>query len=532
MPVQENVMGLGSWSMRLKADTPKPIRDAVSVPFTTLLITPTHLLPDLVEDATILQAARYAGVVLRPGPGSNLSGVGLGWWLGDGEGQGSVIAGTLRYTNESFSTVVSGLIGITTTRPLTAGSIQNFVPTYNGVQQWVSRREALESVARAYGAEYRINPNLTVDVGTPSYLYGSIPGALLVRHGSGDLVLRTVDADLQIDVDFEQVASTVYVFGKAAVGSFTAEFDTARGWRNPRGANVDRSVVFEAGMNVAPGTETAQASVLRSALDNPLGRLAVTVSTQDYDVRGTLRLGENVYVYDLDLGLRDPNQQMIYDGVVIHPTILRILAMRWAIEAGMGVYIRHVAAVGAAPTYVDLTDYVEPEAAGAEIEVGASTRLAEATLSGSPGARTDVVSRTQDRLEASAWEQYTPIWAASTAPSVGAGTLTGFYRRAGTVGFLRVHIQLGTGLSVGSGTYTVSLPTGWNAAAGGEQWIPLKLYYADYGALLGMAWVSGTVMTLWAQPPGSALTQIGSSTPRTLVSGSNIHIEGALELAS
>jgi hypothetical protein len=64
-----------------------------------------------------------------------------------------------------------------------------------------------------------------------------------------------------------------------------------------------------------------------------------------------------------------------------------------------------------------------------------------------------------------AWTSYTPTWSASTTnPTLGNGTMVGFYDQVGkTVDFV-MRITFGTTTTAGTGNYTFSLPvgtTGW-----------------------------------------------------------------------
>lgn len=65
-----------------------------------------------------------------------------------------------------------------------------------------------------------------------------------------------------------------------------------------------------------------------------------------------------------------------------------------------------------------------------------------------------------DRISDTAWVAYTPVWAASVSnPTVGTGgSLVGYWRRYGSDIICYITITIGTGNSVGSGTYTLSLP--------------------------------------------------------------------------
>lgn len=63
------------------------------------------------------------------------------------------------------------------------------------------------------------------------------------------------------------------------------------------------------------------------------------------------------------------------------------------------------------------------------------------------------------------WTAYTPQWSASTtSPSIGNGTIKGRYARLGQTAWLVFSILWGSNTSSGTGTYTLSLPSGWSLA--------------------------------------------------------------------
>lgn len=80
-----------------------------------------------------------------------------------------------------------------------------------------------------------------------------------------------------------------------------------------------------------------------------------------------------------------------------------------------------------------------------------------------------------DSLTAPGWTSYTPAWtAATTAPVLGNGTLTGRWRRAANADTIAVEITLtlGSSSTTGTGDWRFSLPVNANAAdtAVGAAW--------------------------------------------------------------
>lgn len=57
------------------------------------------------------------------------------------------------------------------------------------------------------------------------------------------------------------------------------------------------------------------------------------------------------------------------------------------------------------------------------------------------------------------WTSFTPTWTASTTnPTVGNGSLQGFYMQAGKLVHFRIRVTFGSTSTVGSGTYFWTLP--------------------------------------------------------------------------
>lgn len=71
-------------------------------------------------------------------------------------------------------------------------------------------------------------------------------------------------------------------------------------------------------------------------------------------------------------------------------------------------------------------------------------------------------TRIRDQFNAlgDAWATYTPAWTASTTnPTLGNGTLNGFYREIGKTIDYRIELTIGSTTTFGSGSYRLSLPT-------------------------------------------------------------------------
>lgn len=133
-------------------------------------------------------------------------------------------------------------------------------------------------------------------------------------------------------------------------------------------------------------------------------------------------------------------------------------------------------------------------------------------------------------------------------PSVGNGTLTGYYRRMGKLCWIKINFAAGSTTNGGTGSVTFGIPNAIAARTdNGEQWIPTKVYTnANSQNWIGATWMYNTVANPYApasqtactiMPLRSADSSGAVSTGYPLVSGnytlatsSNIYIEGTYEL--
>lgn len=440
MPVTRRVMSQGDWSVRLRPDTPQSVLNAISTPFGEIVITAGRISVGAasISDTLALGAARYVGVVLRPGPQLELGGAGHEWWLGDDQGWQPIETALSRSAG-----TLTQWVGDIIPSPLTVGTISG-AGTLGARYHWISRREALDSVCRSFGVEWRVNNNRTVDTGTQATLYGTTPTAIVVRRDGGREVSAPfgVNGVVSARWNFEGWVSRAVVLGPRG----RSGAGTAVSYIDPAGATVAHSRAFA--VDEAPyGTETTIATALRDAANATTRE--ITVDTVDFDVMGEVTPGANIWLYDPWLGLRDTAQQQDYNGRKIHPVSVRVLGVTMPIERGMGVYYRRHD--GTAPIYTDLTDWVEWEGPGGRLELGSPAMPLVDTSVPTPTAMTW-----------NAWTEYTP---STNGITLGNGTVTAAYRREGSL--LHVHGRLvaGSTTAVGAGVYQVALPGGYATGA-------------------------------------------------------------------
>lgn len=516
MPINERVMSLGDWSVRLRPDTPRLVRAQLQVPFSHVVVTPAHVQVDLLSDAAILGAAHYSGVVLR-NTGYELSGASPAWWIGDADGAGATYLAPFATSGATFQAAIAAALSTA----LTSGSIETAGGSYTSTTQWVSRRTLLDAICAYFGREWRVNPNFTFDAGSISHLYTSTPRAFAVpRAGAKDPELPAIEADLSVLVDWEQYANNIIVIGRSQNGSATG---TAT-FRDPFGTLATRTKVFEAAYDQPPGSEDTVASNLLATYEANSGRREVTLSSNQYDVKGAVKPGEYLYVYDPDVGLVDTANQVYYHGAWTYPVIVRCLAMTWPVEQGMGVYYRERTGTGATDmVWTDLTPYVEWETGGATLEIIAGGTTSP-SLSPAPS------RRTADRILAGGWDTYTPTWGASSAPSLGNGTLLGRFRRDGTTFHVDIQLTWGSTTTGGTGIWTFSLPSG--VAVNSSVYAKIAGFIYDgtnVQPAVGYAAASGTVFQV-VSGAGTG-TGITATTPFAWANGHILSIGGSFEIA-
>lgn len=467
MPVTEQVMALGEWSLQLRPDTPQSVRERISVAFSHVVITSSWV--DVsnagLSDDAILSAARYTGVALRPGPQLALAGQGLAWWLANADNQPWNIAWAA-HSAVTWSTAYTAAVGTV----LDVGTIASGGSFTIPAQRDISRRNRVDVIAQSAGHEWRINPDLTFDAGTVVDLYGTTPTVALVdgasSRGGGGLV--GIEATLLVEEDWEQWGNGVVISGNWGYAGNSAPLDDSPSL-TPVGESHSMPLRLDA-PEIPPSFSQALVDDLADAYNVP--RYEVSVEVTDRALVDHVRPGDLLYVYDEMQGLRDLANQVQHNGRTIWPKIMRATRMSWPVRQGMGVYWRTWETGDASPYWTDLTPYVQWEDGDADLDIiqGDPARYSLNPATG----RADVVGAAIERAAQQPWNDYTPSWtSSSTQPTLGNGSVTGAYRRLGTSGHARALLLPGSGSSVGTGNLRLSLPDGWTIAGtwqGGSCW--------------------------------------------------------------
>ena len=467
MSVTERLQKPGQFNIRLRAGALAALGYQVEK-FDHIVITPNRLNPiGAFSDANVLDAAMYTGVITAKPDVDQFVGHGLGFWLGTDEGLGDLLDAKVSNTAGTLSTWVSSL------RPasLGAGTVTNTGNTLTYDYQYVSRREAMDHMCRAVGANWRINPDFTLDAAAPATLFTNYttPKAVITRKPEGyeGSTAGIQGVDIVRGTDVLGYTTKVIVIGKTGDGATVATGSATQATTYKDGLN--NAVVMERFVNAPTEPAANVATYAQSVLNlfSATQRSSVKLTSSTYAASLRVKPGERVYVYDSRAGLTDSANQLQWRGQRITPVILQVKAITWPILDNYGVYARRS---GATAAYVDLSDWVEYEGTEqnpglTEWQVGTSNadidqdpeQLGPAYLGSNP----DALARATvgERLT------YTPTWSGT----LGNGTLTASYQIIG--GWCRCIIALvwGSTTTHAAATQTFSIPSGLtNAATSGS----------------------------------------------------------------
>lgn len=462
--ITEQLRGLGSWQIKLRGTVPARIMNELNLAtggFGLIVVTDTRVQPVGHTSASLRALARYVGVY-RERDGNTIGGVGPAVLLGDEDGKGEIVSTKISRSSATLSTWMGDLLP---SNGITSGTITNTGTNASGEFQYVSRRAVLDTICDVVGADWRINPDLTLDAAAPGTLFSSYttPSAIVTRRGIGrDTIgrLGIVPAELANATDLEDYSTKVYVLARQDGLSVASAAASSVPFYAPNGAAVKLERIVD-GAQVA----IADASTVAT---QQLGRFskirhAVRLSTDEYDLPRKVRPGDQLWVYDPETGLADATNAVYYEGSVLTPVTVRVHGLTWPLRSGLGVYF---VTPEATPRIIDLSNHYEPESGSASVEVGTQGRaIGGGTTVPGLAPTGDVTLYALDE-----WSAYTPTLTATvTNPTLGTGsTAVAAYKVVGRTVHWRGKIQFGTsGTAFGSGAYIISLPPGITAKSSG-----------------------------------------------------------------
>jgi hypothetical protein len=330
--ITRRLMKPGQFGVSLQPGTPKSVMSQIA-PFDHVVVTRTRLNPiDAYSDANILTQSLYTGVIEDLSRTDNtLSGFGLEYWLGTPDGRGDLLDAAVARSAGALSAWIGDL------RPssLSAGTVNNTgTSTVTNTFQGTTRREAIDAVCRAAGAEWRVNPDFTLDAATAANLFVTSPALVITRRSGGnDGQYRGVEVD---NLSTSESVST-YVTEAVVLGDNLVAATSAGSTSYKDGLN--NNVVMQAFVS-APRDESATAAAAAVVAERNLLRRELTLTSRSYNVTRFVDPGDSVFVWDELAGLSNQSNQITYEGRLISPIALRVYSVSFPIEEGMGVYAR------------------------------------------------------------------------------------------------------------------------------------------------------------------------------------------------
>lgn len=384
MTVTEVKQALGAWELRLKKRTPRSALNKIGY------LGHIAIIPGQVDVAqygdSLLLAARYVGVFKGKSASDDLllTGQGMAYWLGDSDDKGDVFETPVVLIAASFATSINALLP--SGGAVTAGVINSVSGTYTGRHEFQTPRRALDYVADAFSAEWRVTGDGKLDAGLATQLYTG-PNAMLHRKSPGrDLKLAALAGQMILDTDVEDY--TIRVVLLAAGDGDAVATGSANGPATPykdihgNNAKITR-LVSESDTSSGNANQRAQLALSQFQAV----RAAVQLSTSEFDVKGDFVVGDWIWVYDPDNGFVDNANEVIWEGEAIHPIKLRCSEMQWPVRPGWTVAFR-----SSDGSWTDLSPYYVGETGVTVVGVGGPPRSLTGISSEDPRPRISVDS--------------------------------------------------------------------------------------------------------------------------------------------
>jgi hypothetical protein len=375
LTVNDRLGAFGEWSVTLSEQTPDAILEALKDhTLGTLYLTPSRVDPKKVHPKEV---ARYAGIYRQrefTDDRRTISGCSLLWLLGDAQGRGAGVDLTpIDLTGQSFTDALTAAIADTDIQVGTIVPEIGGLPSGNFLLQ--DARHKVEEITKQFGAEYKITPKAELDAGSPASLWPTFndPVVFIKRGAKGvdpdwkplpiassamgeDVINFATQKIIAADQD-----GTPVIQGQATISSSK---------RGPNGTLLEITSV-SADSQVGQAAANSRAAALLALENAP--RKTVSLSTDEFDIDGTVVVGDTVSVWNPEVGFFDIDNHIIVQGEHYFPLNLRVFGATWPITEGMGVYLRPPTVSGDDNIF-DLSPYLVPESGSTDLEVGAAAR--------------------------------------------------------------------------------------------------------------------------------------------------------------
>lgn len=370
MTITQVKQALGQWNLRLRGDVSRETLDSLSN-FGLVAVVPGRVDVRTVGD-NLLSAARYVGVLRGRVDSSDgvteLFGCGMEFWLGDEDDKGDVFVNPVTVASASFANSVRAVLP--PGGAVLEGTLYAVPGTFSGSFQYQTSRKALTYLTDTYSTEsvpvsWRVNGDSTLDAGPDSSLFVTDPVTILVRKGGGrDMFTTGIQGNLALGLDVEDYTTTVVLLAEGeGAATVTASATQASPYLDRYG-NMITIVRLISESETSAANAQARATLQLNRFRN--ARPEVELSTAEYDVVGTVAVGDTIAVFDPDAGFTDPARQMFWNGQPINPIALKVVELTWPVQAGWTVAYRS----SLDGTWTDLSDAYVPEGGSTTIKVG------------------------------------------------------------------------------------------------------------------------------------------------------------------
>lgn len=392
MSVTQRLMKPGGFDIQLRPDTPYAVRAEIQS-FDHVVITPSRLQGDVrgFSDSDVLGQALYTGVLTNRPSSYSLSGYDLSYWLATPDGLGDTLETPVTLSGGTLSQWITALCPSS----LVVGTVTNTgLGTLSNTYHLISRREAIDAVCRYLGAEWRVNPNFTIDAAKA--LFVTTPTVVVTRNEEGpDGHLLGLDGSLvQVASDVEQYTTRALVAASQGSAVSVVGANGTTTYRDGRNNLVVMKRLVSA--PTEPNSNSAALAAATVAQWNQ-DRREVSLSSRTHTIARNVKPGDWVWAYDINTGLIDTANEIAYRGRILNPAKVRVYALAWPIQAPMGVYVRR--STGSAYVYTDISEWVVPDGGEVKWDVGLAPRAlndVSASMAGGSaylGANADVAAR-------------------------------------------------------------------------------------------------------------------------------------------
>lgn len=385
-------MDVGRFDIPMRFDTPPGVLQKIRN-WGIIYITPQYAGRPERWAEDIPKWARYAGVVRGRGrikreDGTDqifIRGGSLNMFLGDQSDIGDILAAEITFAvaTDTIDDALDNLLPGT----LTKGTVDTTgTDNVDGAYQWVTPLFALRKTFAIARAEYRVNPDGTVDGALDSNLFNiddaDVIAVVSATHRGSDVQWKSLPIIALDDARHtDEEVFRMWIVDPASPATAVAVFSKDVKLRTaPNGILIQRErVIFDSDPPGATGGQT----LIQHMLDASGEAVEMRITTSYWEVAsGSLRVGDNFWIWDpphiMNLGTVDPDSggdetdefPIIYQGEWIFPRKARLQAATWPVVERMGVYYRPprtAATVAASDPYIDLSPWIDPEPERAEL---------------------------------------------------------------------------------------------------------------------------------------------------------------------